>query len=80
MKEGRADYCPVGFTDTFENGELIPGAWREQICQESMFNTSVNQQHGGRPTQNSNLIREHFMDFFNSNDGKLEWQSKAIFK
>jgi Plant transposon protein len=79
MVEGRDDYCPAGFNDTFdETGNLIEGSWRRIVPQNALVNSNLNTQNQGRPREEALEIRTHFNKYFNSPEGSLEWQNNWI--
>jgi len=80
MKENKEGYCPAGFSDTFDDdGNLIPGTFRQVLPENSLFHAASLTNPGGRPISNVTEQRDHLKTFFNSAEGELNWQLHSIF-
>ena len=65
-------YCPNGVLDSEdENGDLIPGAWRQDTS-ESAFQAIRNSNCGNTSTSGKK-IRDTFAEYF-VNEGCVDWQ------
>ena len=70
-------YTPTGFIDfEIENGNVIPGSWRE----DGMLNNikPIKCQTPHRPNLTAEKIREKFMIHFNG-PGQIPWQWKVLY-
>lgn len=78
LKNIRSSYCPAGFADHYDDdGHLIEGNWRKNT--QSMTHLDRRPLRKVRPSESAKNIRELFKTFFNSANGSLPWQRKAVF-
>lgn len=71
-------YCPPRFADYYdENGQLIEGNWRKNVRDMTHLDRTALRQM--RVNERGKNIREIFKEFFNSPEGSLEWQRRAVF-
>lgn len=69
-------YCPPGTFDTedTDTGELIEGRWRAEVKQDSGMCHLQNVPQNSR--RSAKVIRNNFMKYFVSAQGKVYWQDK----
>lgn len=65
-------YTPVGSLDYEVNGELVKGTWRNEVIDISSLIPLQNQPR--RPSLKAKEIRTEFMEYFQSECGKVPWQ------
>ena len=66
-------YCPPGMADSVdENGDLIPGSWRQESA-DSAFLSIENNVGGNNVSNSGKKVRDAFADYF-SNEGCVDWQ------
>lgn len=74
----RNAYCPAGMADHYdENGVLIEGTWRAKS--QNIVGLQNIPQTQMRPNEIAKKNREIFEQFFNSPEGSLPWQRRAVF-
>ena len=73
-----AAYTPPGSFDSEdpESHLMIPGDWRQESTLQCW--TQLAQQGSNRHSLTAKEIRDHFRDFYISNDGAVPWQWNMI--
>ena len=72
-------YVPAGFVDsTTSDGKVIPGDWRDIVQGDEGALNNLRHIGGNRYTYDSNAARSAFKDYFNSEEGAVEWQYKYV--
>lgn len=65
-------YCPVGLVDSEQNGEVIPGSWRQESATEA-FSPLAVPSTGHNATTDAKGMRKTFKDYF-FDEGSVDWQ------
>lgn len=78
MTEADARYATaMDFDREADNGEIIPGRWREELAQNGEIR-SLNLGHDRNPTTDARRIQSIFKDYFVSAEGEVPWQYTRI--
>lgn len=84
MSQEKDLYAPLGSYDTeTADGEIIPGAWRQDIADNSQVSDATNDTNDTTNDLNETNstpkeIREIFKNYFMSGEGAVHWQNKMI--
>ncbi|XP_021947788.1 protein ALP1-like [Folsomia candida] len=63
--------------DRFEDGRVQHGNWRDTVQNDNGM-IQIPRQGTNNYTQYSAQVRNHFRDYFNSEDGRLSWQDHHV--
>jgi len=69
-------YCPPGYADRVEDGELFEGEWRNEVDLSSSAFGDVAASSTRNYTQDAFRVRESFVEYFSS-VGSVPWQAEA---
>lgn len=75
----RQMYCPPEYTDREdENGQIINGAWRNEIPVDNIPVEVINNIGSRAVIQEAHNIRDTLAKYLNSPEGKVSWQEDYI--
>lgn len=74
MSRNEDVYAPMGSMDRYENNVLIPGEWRQETTELSLYPI---ENLAPSIVNNVQQIREEFAQYF-ANEGEVPWQYKQI--
>ena len=70
-------YCPPDYVDQEMLQGLSPGSWHNEATEiQGLIN--LRAQSSNNSTRASKEVRHDSKDYFNSEHGKLSWQSKLV--
>ena len=59
-----------------DGGELLPGSWRRETPGTNL--TRIGQMSSNNYDRQASVVRDEFKQFFNSENGSLEWQLRVV--
>ena len=67
-------YIPPGMTDSRDGA---PGEWRQVVQGDTNF-TSARRITAARATQDGMAVREIFKEYFQTDQGRIDWQDRHV--
>jgi len=68
-------YCPPGYADRIENGEIVEGEWRREASLEHSAFGEIERSMNRNYSHEAFTVRETFVDYF-STVGSVPWQAE----